>query len=60
MTEFIITCRSELMPDGSYKVERYKELVRCEDCARYPDCCRPPRDDPKWFCADGKKREACQ
>ena len=32
MTEFIITCKSELKPDGSYQIERYRELVRCKDC----------------------------
>ena len=32
MTEFIITCESELQKDGSYKIERYRELVRCKDC----------------------------
>ena len=32
-------------------------LVRCKDCARRPICCRPPRNDPGWFCADGERQE---
>lgn len=36
MTEFIITCQSELQPDGSYKIDRYRELVRCKDCKHRP------------------------
>lgn len=32
MTEFIITCDSELKPDGSHDVKRFRELVRCKDC----------------------------
>lgn len=33
-----------------------QEIVRCKDCIRYPDCCRLPRNDPNWFCADGNFR----
>ena len=33
------------------------EIVRCKDCRRYPECCRPNTDDPNWFCADGERRE---
>ena len=63
MTEFIITVQSELQKDGSYKIERYKELVRCKDCKYWDadehDCnikigwfaC-----GPDWFCADGERR----
>lgn len=66
MTEFIITCDSELKPDGSYDVKRFRELVRCKDCKhRYdndkkcPYCNEcggreyPPDD---WFCADGERK----
>ncbi len=66
VTEFIITCQSELQKDGSYKIERYKELIRCKDCQYYteqPDshgdrCARIhwSRGDD-WFCSDGEKRE---
>ena len=59
MTEFIITCQSELQKDGSYKIERYRELVRCKDCKNRhtkfcPDIDSPIRADD-WFCADGHK-----
>lgn len=67
MTEFIVSCKSELKQDGSYDVKRWKELVRCKDCKhRDPedkkcDCGHDinwqlPRQDD-WFCADGKKKE---
>ena len=67
MTEFIITCQSELQKDGSYKIERYRELVRCKDCKhRDPEVknCdsghaiqwQLPRPD-NWFCADGERKE---
>lgn len=66
MTEFIITCQSELQKDGSYKIERYRELIRCKDCKhRDPedkkcDCGHDilwqlPRSD-NWFCADGGRK----
>lgn len=63
MTEFVITCESELQKDGSYKIKRYRELVRCKDCNNRgtSDCpieelCNGwiPSDD--WFCADGKRK----
>lgn len=72
MTEFIITCKSELQKDGSYEIKRYKELVRCKDCRFLIDhygfmddgYCRNMRDkhnikfkpDKNWFCAEGKRR----
>ena len=71
MTEFIITCKSELKPDGSYQIERYRELVRCKNCKHrptYPETgaeidgkwcywCELHRDwkHDDWFCADGEK-----
>ena len=36
------------------QMKNQQEIVRCKDCIRYPDCCRLPRNDPNWFCADGK------
>ena len=65
MIEFIITCQSEHDSNGNYKVERWKELVRCKDCKhRDPedfkcDCGHDihwelPRPDD-WFCADGER-----
>ena len=36
------------------EVLKEQQIVRCKDCIRYPDCCRLPRNDPNWFCADGK------
>ena len=63
MTEFIITCQSELQKDGSYKIERYRELIRCKDC-RYGNvkfngivlCSKGGMRKPDWFCADGERR----
>ena len=69
MTEFIITCPSELDADGHYRIDRWKELIRCKDCRNavvYDDnevvCAhidsngndKHPAD---WFCADGKRKE---
>ena len=62
MTEFIITCQSELQKDGSYKIERYRELVRCKDCKfMYEDnqfMCgiRDFCVNEDFFCADGEKK----
>ena len=66
MTEFIITCQSELQKDGSYKIERHRELIRCENCkyhyvdgdnVRFNMCLlnhnKVQPDD--WFCADGER-----
>ena len=61
MTEFIVTCQSELQKDGSYKIERYRELVRCKDCKKMETMYCPfywrykgtKYDD--WFCADGER-----
>lgn len=65
MTEFIITCDSELKPDGSYDVKRFRELVRCKDC-KYCDhptsekgWCKKGHLHGKaeiWFCADGEQK----
>lgn len=69
MTEFIITCKSELKPDGSYQVERYRELVRCRDCKhgqfeqwdngecvdKTVYCDGYGIHKPDWYCADGEK-----
>lgn len=63
MTEFIITCQSELQKDGSYNIERYRELVRCKDCKHYHkgfNCDllqKPIMKGDDWFCADGRKRD---
>ena len=66
MIEFIVTCQSELQKDGSYKIERYRELVRCENCKYWrklllnhdgDGACHA--DNPirvsnqNWFCGDG-------
>ncbi len=72
MTEFIITCQSELQKDGSYKIKRYSELVRCKDCKHLFDgehtenCCDVLMEkagwlkeisvSPDWYCADGERR----
>ena len=66
MTEFVITCQSELQKDGSYRVERYRELVRCKDCKhRFDGCCYNKKNNrisfgvyvaDNWFCADGDRR----
>ena len=71
MTEFIITCDSELKPDGSYDVKRFRELVRCKDCkywkrrecGTYGTCESENMNmagffDSDWYCADGERREA--
>ena len=70
MTEFIITCQSELQKDGSYKIERYRELVRCKDChfavkhnANVIRCLKDREYGTgelefhglNWFCADGER-----
>lgn len=70
MTEFIITCQSELQKDGSYKIERYRELVRCKDCKHwyFADNRIPSEQEyvcgrngvivtPDWFCADGVNKD---
>ena len=61
MTEFIITCDSELKPDGSYDVKRFRELVRCKDCRQNNQCSiqfkfADPDNPGEWFCAYGKPR----
>ena len=70
MTEFIITCQSELLKDGSYKIERYRELIRCKDCKHWISpgigyknadlgwCIRRGHGLQKsdWFCADGEAK----
>lgn len=71
MTEFIITCKSELKPDGSYQIERYRELVRCKYCCywlpmnRFHEDYHPDYGEcelnkwvrsQNWFCADGKRK----
>lgn len=64
MIEFIITCQSELQKDGSYKIERYRELVRCENCKFWNNngiitkCEKHIGNGypANWFCADGKRR----
>ena len=53
--EFIIRVSDDVQPDGSQIIEESRELVRCVDCKRYPNCCRIPRNDPGWFCADGER-----
>lgn len=62
MIEFIITCKDELKPDGSYQIKRYRELVRCKDCKYNDDgeCIIkagwfPVK--PDWFCADGERKK---
>lgn len=70
MIEFIITCQSELQENGSYKIERYRELVRCKGCKHWrrlllnhdgdgvchaDNAVRVSNQD--WFCADGKRRD---
>ena len=60
MIEFIITCQSELQKDGSYKIERYRELVRCKDCKRFDDgICELYgfRRENDYYCADGERKE---
>ena len=63
MTEYIITCQSELQNDGSYKIERYRELIRCRDCDYYLQanhCAlmhKPIGADDSWFCAEGRKHK---
>lgn len=52
MTEFIITCKSELKPDGSYQIERYRELVRCKDC-RWGDRSRNGKGEEMILCYNG-------
>lgn len=32
-------------------------IVRCKDCKREEICCIRRKNDPNWFCADGKERE---
>lgn len=62
MTEFIITCQSELQKDGSYKIERYRELVRCKDCKHSTVSesglikCGHVFRMADFFCADGERR----
>ena len=69
MTEFIITCQSELLKDGSYKIERYRELIRCKDCDYWQDNndgyphigCKWREDespDPDDFCSAGERKQA--
>lgn len=70
MTEFIITCQSELQKDGSYKIERYRELARCKGCKYWrklllnhngDGVCHA--DNPirvsneNWYCADGVAKD---
>lgn len=62
MTEFIITCESELQNDGSYKIKRYRELVRCKDCKHWEQSnghCpfNSIFTNEDWFCADGERKE---
>ena len=57
MTEFIITCKDELKPDGSYQIERYRELVRCKDCRKNMMCELTLNKPKDWFCADGKRKD---
>lgn len=66
VTEFIITCKSELKPDSSYQIERYRELIRCKDCQNsgldssgangYWCSAHVEWHDADWFCADGKRK----
>lgn len=64
MTEFIITCPSELDADGHYRIDRWKELIRCKDCKHcddidmygYVQCDKAETHEPDWFCADGERR----
>ena len=72
MTEFIITCPSELDADGHYRIDRWKELIRCKDCRFLIDhygfmndgYCANMRDkydvkfkpDKNFFCADGERK----
>ena len=69
MTEFIITCPSELDADGRYRIDRWKELIRCKDCKYYHepeygftlgDCTYgnawfPVKED--GFCSDAKRKD---
>ena len=63
MTEFIITCQSELQKDGSYKIERYRELVRCKDCKYHgninEDYCRclEQETNDDFFCWYGERKD---
>ena len=66
MTEFIITCDSELQQNGSYKIRRYRELVRCKDCEHSKSYSNGEMfgckfgnglHEPDWFCADGVREE---
>lgn len=67
MTEFIITCPSELDADGHYRIDRWKELIRCKDCKHYDGdenswlgtCLENGVcSTPDWFCADGEMKES--
>lgn len=61
MTEFIITCPSELDADGHYRIDRWKELIRCKDCKHYnkdKKWCQHimSANGDNWFCADGERK----
>lgn len=71
MIEFVITCQSELQENGNYKIERYRELIRCKDCKHRGNSKKcilsaisEEKDSPlfildnrgNWFCADGERR----
>lgn len=70
MTEFIITCPSELDADGNYRIDRWKELIRCKDCKHWMSpgigyknadlgqCLGRGHGLKKadWYCADGERR----
>ena len=69
MTEFIITCPSELDADGHYRIDRWKELIRCKDCvecyfasnriqSEQTFACGKHGIDvtPDFFCADGERK----
>ena len=68
MIDFIITCDSELQQNGSYKIRRYRELVRCRDCVYYQDNnegyphigCKWREDetpDPDDYCSGGERMD---
>ena len=71
MTEFIITCPSELDADGHYRIDRWKELIRCKDCvecyfasnriqSEQTFACGKHGIDvtPDFFCADGIAKDS--
>ena len=67
--EYLITVEDQKAEDGTQKILKTVELIRCKDCANYAPCkanafniqgicmrMNQPTDE-MYFCADGVKHE---